>query len=115
MFVAIEYARTCDPIFSYTEITGNVLGTPMSQTLLKDTKLGIVLNGEFHTWHAAQTKYANGYEAAFGVQNELLLQLLINVDSLSYVTPAGENIPLPTANFSRGLQLAIDYCRNRVN
>lgn len=114
VFVAVEYARTCDPLFSYTEITGNALGAPTSQALLKDSKIGIVLNGKFHTWHAARTNYVNGYEAAFGVQNELLLQLLTNVDSLAYVTPPGEQIPLPTTNFSRVLQSAIDFCRKRV-
>ncbi len=114
VFVAVEYARTCDPIFSYTEISGNALGAPISQAPLKDSKIGIVLNGRFHTWHAARTNYVNGYEAAFGVQNELLLQLLTNVDSLLYVTPAGERIPLPTTGFSRVLQSAIDFCRKRV-
>lgn len=114
VFVAVEYARQCDPIFSYTEITGNGLGTPTSQALLKDTKIGVILNGKFFTWHAARTIYANGYEAGFGVPNELLLQLLTNVDSLAYVTPPGETIPLPTINFQQALQAAINVCRKQV-
>ena len=114
VFVAVEYARQCDPIFSYTEITGNGLGTPMSQALLRDTRIGVVLNGKFYTWHAAKTTYSNGYEAGFGVPNELLLQLLTNVDSLAYVTPPGEAIPLPTTNFQQTLQAAINVCRKRA-
>ena len=111
VFVAVEYARQCDPIFSYTEVTGNALGAPTSQAILKDTKIGGVLNGKFYTWHAARTTYVNGYEAGFGVPNELLLQLLTNVDSLAYITPPGESIPLPTANFQQALQAAINVCR----
>ena len=114
VFVAVEYARRCDPIFSYTEITGNSLGAPTSQAILKDSKIGIILNGKFYTWNAARATYVNGYEAGFGVPNELALQLLANVDSLAYVTPPGEAIPLPTANFQQGLQAAIDFCRKRV-
>lgn len=112
-FVAVEYARRCDPIFSYTEITGNTLGAPASQALLKNSKIGVVLNGNFYTWHAVRTTYTNGYEAGFGVPNELLLQLLTNVDSLVHVTPLGESIPLPTSNFQQALQAAINFCRKQ--
>jgi hypothetical protein len=114
VFVAVEYARQCDPIFFYTEITGNGLGAPTSQALLTDSKIGVILNGKFYTWHAAKTTYANGYEAGFGVPNELLLQLLTNVDSLAYVTPPGETIPMSTANFQQALQAAINFCRKRL-
>ena len=114
VFVAVEYARQCDPIFSYTEITGNGLGAATSQALLKDTKIGVVLNGKYYTWHAARTTYVNGYEAGFGVPNELLLQLLTNVDTLAYVTPPGETIRLPTINFQQALQAAINACRKQV-
>jgi hypothetical protein len=114
VFVAVEYARQCDPTFSYTEITGNGLGAPTSQTLLKNTKIGVVLNGKFYTWHAARTSYVNGYEAGFGVPNELLLKLLTDVDTLAYVTPPGETIELPTVNFQQALQAAINVCRRQV-
>lgn len=113
-FIAFEFARGCDPIFSFVEITGSRLGTPISQSVLKGSKIGVLLNGEFHTWHAAMTKYDNGYEAGFGVTNELLLQFLVNLDSLVYVTPGGERIPLPTAGFRQAIQSAIDVCRKRV-
>lgn len=114
VFVAVEYARACDPIFSYTEIAGKVLGAPTSQSVLHDSKIGVLLNGTFYTWGAAQTKYVNGHESAFGIQDELLLKLLSHVESLAYVTPLGEPIPLPTSNFSQALQSAIDLCRTRV-
>jgi len=113
-FIAFEFARSCDPIFSFAEITGSRLGTPVSQSILKDSKIGVILNGRFHTWHAAITKYDNGYEAGFGVTNELLLQFLVNLDSLAYVTPSGERIPLPTAGFREAVQAAIDVCRQRM-
>jgi len=114
-FIAFEFARSCDPIFSFAEITGSRLGTPVSQSILKDSKIGVLLNGKFHTWHAAITKYDNGYEAGFGITNELLLQFLVNLDSLAYVTPVGERVPLPTAGFRQAVQAAVDVCRKRVN
>ena len=114
VFVAVEYARQCDPLFSYTEITGNGLGATVSQAVLKDSKIGLILNGQFYTWHAAKTTYVNCYEAGFGVPNDLLLQLLTNVDSLAYVTPPGETISMSTANFQQALQAAINFCRKRV-
>lgn len=114
VFLAFEYLRKCDPIFSYAEISGSTFGSPMSQTGLKDSKIGIILNGGYHTWHAAKTNYSNGYEAGFGVQNGLLLQLLTNVKTLTYVTPDGENIALPIGNFQQSIQEAIAICRKRV-
>lgn len=114
VLVAFEYVRRCDPIFSYIEITGNGLGAPTSQAVLRDSKIGIVLNGKFYTWHAARTIYVNGFEAGFGVPNELFLHLLTNVDSLAYVTPLGETIPLPTTNLQQSLKAAINFCRKRV-
>jgi len=96
------------------EITGNALGRPTSQTVLNGTRLGLILNGNFYTSNAAKTVYNNGYEAAFSIENNLLLQLLTNVDSLIYVTPSGEKIPLATGNFQVGLQSAINACRVRI-
>ena len=113
-FIAFEFARSCDPIFSFAEITGSKFGTPVSQAVLKDSKIGVLLNGKFYTWHAAMTKYDNGYEAGFGVTNELLLQFLINLESLVYVTPVGERVSLPTTGFRQAVQSAIDVCRKRV-
>lgn len=113
-FIAFEFARNCDPIFSYVEVTGSRLGTPISQSVLSDSKIGVLFNGKFHTWHAAITKYDNGYEAGFGVSNELLLQFLVNLNSLAYVTPVGERVPLPTTGFRQAVQSAIDVCRKRV-
>lgn len=114
-FIVFEFARSCDPIFSFVEITGSRLGTPVSRwSVLKDSKIGVILNGKFHTWHAAIMKYDNGYEVGFGLTNELFLQLLINLDSLVYVTPAGEQVPLPTTGFRQAVHSAFDVCRKRV-
>jgi hypothetical protein len=112
--VVFEYARRCDPIFSIIEVTGSKLGAPVSQYALRDSKIGILLNGRFYTWHAAMTKYANGYEAGFGVTNDLLLQLLIDVDTLVFVTPSGERVPLPTTGLRDAIQGAVDVCKKRV-
>ena len=60
------------------------------------------------------TKYDNGYEAGFGVTNDLLLQFLANLDSLAFVTPLGERVPLPTAGLRQAVQAAIDVCRKQV-
>lgn len=113
-FVAFEFARSCNPTFSFAEITGSRFGTPIRQSVLEGSKIGVLLNGKFYTWHAAITHYDNGYEAGFGVTNELLLQFLVNLDTLVYVTPVGERVPLPTASFREAVQAAVDVCRKRV-
>ena len=64
--------------------------------------------------HAAKTNYSNGYEVSFGIEKDLLLQLLTNVNSLVYVTPFGEKITLPTDNFQKSILSAIEVCRKRV-
>lgn len=112
-FVAFEYARKCDPIFSFAEITGARLGTPVGQSVLSGTKIGVVVNGTFHTWHAAITKYDNGYEAGFGVTNDLFNILTGRIDSLVYVTPDGERVPMPTSGFRQAVKTAFDTCAKR--
>lgn len=113
-FVALEYARRCDPLFSFIEVAGTKLGSPVSQAVLSGSKIGLILNGNFYTWHAAKTTYSNGYEAALGITNELALQLLVNVQSLYFVTPDGERIQLQSAGLSKALQTGIEYCRSRI-
>ena len=112
--VAFEYARQCDPMFSFIETTGTVLGAPTSQSVLTGTKIGVVVNGQFYTWHAAVTKYENGYEAAFGITNELFDRLVGKVDSLIYVTPKGERVSLPTNGFLQSIQSALDNCAKKL-
>ena len=112
-FIAFEYARKCDPIFSFVEITGQRLGNPIGQSVLSGTKIGVVVNGKFNTWHAATTKYDNGYEAGFGVTNELFKSLTGKVSSLSYVTPDGERVAMPTSGLSQAVQSAFDICAKR--
>lgn len=112
-FIAFEYARKCDPIFSFIEITGQRLGNPIGQSILNGSKIGAVVNGQFHTWHAATTKYDNGYEAGFGVTNELFYAFTGKVSSLVYVTPDGERIAMPTTGFSQAVQSAFDICAKR--
>jgi hypothetical protein len=114
-FLVFEYARNCDPIFSFAEVGGSRLGAAVSQSVLKNSKIGVLLNGKFYSWHAAITNYDNGYEAGFGVTNDLLLQLLVNLDSLVYVTPSGERVPLPLNGFRQSVQSAVDICRKRIN
>lgn len=96
-------------------MSGPQLGKPISQSVLTDSKIGIVLNGRFHTWHAVATKYDNGYEAGFGVTNELFSLLLGDVSSLTFVTPSGEHISLPTGGLRKSLQEALDVCAKRFN
>lgn len=112
-FIAFEYERRCDPIFSFAEITGNRLGKPVGQSVLNGTKIGIVVNGKFHTWHAAMTRYDNGYEVGFGITNELFDLLTGKVESLVYVTPDGERVSMPTAGFRQAIQTAFDTCAKR--
>lgn len=111
--VAFEYARRCDPIFSFAEIAGAKLGKPVGQSVLTGTKIGVVVNGKFYTWHAAISRYDNGWEAGFGVTNELYDVLKAKVDSLVYVTPDGEQVSLPIAGFRQALQSAFEACARR--
>jgi hypothetical protein len=112
--LVFEYARRCDPLFSFVEINGLHFGSAVGQSVLKDSQIGIVINGEFHTWHAAITNYDNGYEAAVGITNELFAQLLLNIKSLEYVTPMGERVPLPTDGFREAVTAAANACSMRV-
>lgn len=112
-FIAFEYARRCDPIFSFVEINGSRLGTAIGQSVLSGSKIGVVLNGKYHTWNAAMTKYDNGYEFGFGVTNELFDLLTGQVDTLVYVTADGERVPMPTGGFRQAVQSAFDTCAKR--
>lgn len=112
--VAFEYARRCDPLFSIVEVNGSQLGKPLSQSVLSGSRIGILLNGKFHTWHAAMTKYSNGYEAGFGVTNELFALLSGHVTTLTYVSPFGENFPLPTTGLRQSLRDALEICAKKV-
>jgi hypothetical protein len=112
-FIVFEYARKCDPIFSFGEITGSSLGKPLGQAVLSGTKIGVVVNGKFYTWHSAMAKYANGYEAGFGVTNDLFGVLTGKVDTLFYVTPEGERVAMPTNGFRQAVQSAFDTCAKR--
>lgn len=111
--VVFEYARRCDPLFSIVEMSGSQLGRPLSQGVLSGSKIGIVLNGKFHTWHAAKTTYSNGYEAGFGVTNDVFALLTGQVGSLTFVSPEGELLPLPTLGLQQSLQGALDVCAKR--
>ena len=112
-FVAFEYARKCDPIFSFAEITGSRLGKPLGLTALSGTKIGVIVNGKFHTWNAAMTKYDNGYEAGFGITNDFFDVLTGKVESLFYVTPDGERVAMPISGFRQAIQSAFDACAKR--
>lgn len=114
VLIAFEYARRCDPIFSFAELVGSRPGVLKSQSVLTGSKIGVVLNGAFYTWHAAQTIYDNGYEAGFGLPNDLVLKMLLKIDTLEYVTPSGERVPLSTRNFDTAFREAFDICRKRV-
>jgi len=114
VFVSFEYARQCDPIFSIAELTGYRLGNPITRDVLRNSRLGVYFNGTFQTSDAALIIYDNGYEAGFSISNELLLGFLTNLDSMSFVTPNGERIPLPKPGFREAMYTAMDVCRSRM-
>jgi len=113
VFVVFEYARQCDPIFSFVEISGGALGKPRKQSVLYGSKIGVEINGRIHTGNAAQTQYDNGFEAGFGITNELFDLLTGKVDSLAYITPGGERIFLPTSGFKPAIASALEVCAKR--
>jgi hypothetical protein len=114
VFVSFEYARQCDPILSISEMTGYRLGNPKTREVLRNSRIGVYFNGTFQTSHAGLITYDNGYEAGFSISNELLLGFLTNLDSMSFVTPNGERIPLPKPGFREALYTAMDICRSRM-
>lgn len=112
--VVFEHARQCDPIFSFAEISGPKLGSPVGQSVLTGTKIGVVVNGKFHTWHAAISRYANGYEAGIAVTSDLFAALKGEVTSLAYITPDGERVALPVAGFRQAVQSALEACLKQL-
>lgn len=113
VFVVFEYARQCDPIFSFLEISGEKLGKPVKQSVIHESKIGVVVNGQVHTGHAAQTQYDNGFEAGFGITSELFDLLTGKLDSLAYITPGGERVFLPTIGFKPAIASALEVCAKR--
>lgn len=111
--VVFEYARKCDPIFSFAEISGSKLGAPISQSRLDDSKIGVFVNGNFHTWGSGITKYDNGFEVGFGITNQLYALLIGRVDSLVYLTPSGERVSMPTSGLNKSIQDAANICIKR--
>lgn len=112
-FIAFEYNRKCDPIFSIMEISGERMGRPISQSVLNNSAIGVIVDRQFYTWHAAMTKYENGYEAGFGVTNELFNKLTNPTSSLTYITPNGEKIIMPTSGLSKAIRSALEICAAR--
>ena len=107
------FLRRCDSIFSFAEITGSSLGRPVGQSVLNVTMIGVVVNGKFYTWNAAMTRYDNGYEAGFGITNELFEVLTGKIESLFYVTPDGDRVSMPIGGFRQAIQSAFDTCAKR--
>lgn len=116
--IAFEYARQCDPLFAYTEMQGRKLGDPEKQSRLPPSRIGGAINGKYYSGSAvaAATIYSNGIEVAFGMPNDMAMSLAFDtVKSISFTTPVGKEIPLPTAGLKKAVESALDICTQKAS
>lgn len=116
--IAFEYARKCDPLFTYVEMHGRKLGTPEKQSRLPPSSIGGSINGKRYSGSsaAAITVYSNGIEVGFGMPDDMAMTLAFEaVNSISFTTPAGKEIPLPIAGLKKAIESAVDTCTQKVS
>lgn len=114
--IAFEFARKCDPIFSYIEMKGRKFGAPEKQTRLPKTSIGSRVNGKHYTGVAVATIYSNGIEVGFGVPDEMAFAIAFDeIRSLSFITPAGKEISVTTKGFRSAVDAALNVCTSRVD
>lgn len=111
--IAFEYLRRCDPIFSYAEFEGNRFGAPIGQE--RAPSAGGSVNGKRYSGPAAKTTYSNGFEIGFAVPNDMAMSLVFDdVRSLTFVTPTGAEVAVPTGGLKNAVDAALEHCTSRV-
>lgn len=116
--IAFEYARKCDPLFTYVEMRGRKFGTPEKQSKLPPSSIGGSINGKRYSGSsaAAATIYSNGIEVGFGMPDDMAMSLAFDaINSISFTTPAGKEIPLPIAGLKKAVETALDICTQKVS
>ena len=111
--IVFEYARKCDPLFSYVEMIGRKFGTPEKQSLLPPSSIGGRVNGKYYTGRAAATIYSNGLEVGFGMPDEMAFAIAFDeIKTLSFITPAGKEMSIPTNGLRSAIDAALEVCIN---
>lgn len=116
--IAFEYARKCDPLFTYVEMQGRKFGVPEKQSRLPPSSIGGAINGKRYSGSAASaiTVYSNGIEVGFSMTDEMAMALAFDaINSISFTTPAGKEIPLPTTGLKKAVESALDACTKKVS
>lgn len=116
--IAFEYARKCDPLFTYVEMQGKRFGAPEKQSRLPPSSIGGTINGKRYSGSsaAAITLYSNGVEVGFGMPSDMAMTLAFDaVSSISFITPTGKEIPLPIAGLKKSIESALDTCTSKVS
>lgn len=113
--LTFEYERRCDPLLTYATMKGRKFGAPEKQGRLPDSRLAGAVNGKKFSGPGAFTLYSNGLEIGLGVPNEMALIVLDEeVTSLSFTTPTGEEVPLPTRGLRKSADAAFKVCAQKV-
>lgn len=116
VLIAFEYATQCNPLFTYVELQGPKFGVAEKQSSLPPSSIGGAINGKRYAGNsAAMTLYSNGIEVGFAMPDEMAMALASDpITSISFTTPAGKEIPLPTTGLSKAAAQALDACTKKV-
>ncbi|WKL16539.1 hypothetical protein QYQ99_03010 [Comamonas testosteroni] len=113
--LAYEYARRCSPLFTYAEIKGRQFGAGEKQMALPSGRAFGSVNGNRYTGPGAVSVYANAVEVGFGMPQDMAQIVTFGkVTSLSFVTPAGKEVSIPTRGLSEAAGAAFEACAQRV-
>jgi hypothetical protein len=113
--IVFEYLRKSDPLISYVEMAGKKFGKAEKQSLLPPSNIGGKVNGKHYTGTAAATIYSNGFEVGFGMPDEMAFVIAFDeIRSLSFITPTGKEILIPTNGLRAAVDAALEVCTNRV-
>lgn len=116
ILIAFEYATQCNPLFTYVEIQGPKFGVAEKQSSLPPSSIGGAINDKRYSGNsAAMTIYSNGIEVGFAMPDEMAMALASDpITSISFTTPTGKEIPLPTAGLSKAAATAQDACTKKA-
>ncbi len=113
---AYEYLRRCEPLFTYAEIRGRSFGAGEKQMALPSGRAFGNVNGTRYTGPGAVSVYANAVEVGFGMPNDMALAVTFGkVTSLSFVTPSGKEVPIPTRGLVEAAGAAFEACAKKVD
>lgn len=114
--LAYEYKRRCEPLFTYAEIKGRKFGAGEKQMALPSGHAFGNVNGTRYTGPGAISVYANAVEVGFGMPNDMTLAVTFGkVTSLSFVTPSGKEVLIPTRGLAEAAGAAFEACAQKVD